>query len=354
MDADVKILAPDALRQFESLRTDAVAVVTERFYAAHGSAYADAGSRGRESCREDIAYHLEFLHPVLEFGYLRSMVDYLRWLASVLAARFVPVEHIALSLDLLAAFFAEHMNATDGATVSAALRAARTQFLEAKGALPLSCHEPWPEAEPFGSALLAGQQHKALSIMNRCIDTGHSLLEVEQYVIKPALYQIGEGWQTNQVTVASEHLATAIAQSVMTVGLLRSPPPETVGKRVLLACVAGNEHAVGLRMVADAFQLAGWDAHYLGANAPTLAIVRHAEEWKPDLIGLSVSFAQQLRSANQVIRQLGERLGSSRPAVIIGGLAINRFDRLAEMVGADGFSPDAPSAVTAASQLVSG
>ena len=71
--------------------------------------------------------------------------------------------------------------------------------------------------------------------------------------------------------------------SVMTMGLLRSPPPAPIDRRVLLACVAGNHHAVGLRMVADAFQLAGWDVQYLGANVPTAALVRQAAEWNPTL-----------------------------------------------------------------------
>jgi cobalamin-dependent methionine synthase I len=99
----------------------------------------------------------------------------------------------------------------------------------------------------------------------------------------------------------------------MTVGLLRSPPPATIGKRALLARVEGNDHAVGLRMVADAFQLAGWDVQYLGANMPTSAIIRQAAEWQPDLVGLSVSFAQQLRVVKEVIAQLRERLGEVRP-----------------------------------------
>jgi MerR family transcriptional regulator, light-induced transcriptional regulator len=107
----------------------------------------------------------------------------------------------------------------------------------------------WPEAEQFELVLLEGHQREALSIVNDCIDVGHDLVEVEQCVIKPFLYHIGEKWQANQVTVVAEHSATAIAQSVMTVGLLRSTPPAMIGRRVLLACVAGNLHCLGQRCV---------------------------------------------------------------------------------------------------------
>ena len=174
------------------------------------------------------------------------------------------------------------------------------------------------------------------------------------HLIMPALYDIGEKWQSNQVTVAQEHMASAIVQSIMTVGLLRSEPPPRIGKRVLLACVEGNHHAIGLRMVSDGFQLAGWDVQFLGANMPTAALVRQVGESRPDLVGLSVSFPQQLRVVKEVTARLDQDLGGGRPPVIIGGLAINRFTQLAGAVGADGYSPNAPAAVAYANQIWAG
>jgi methanogenic corrinoid protein MtbC1 len=349
-------LGSEGLRRFRLLQTEAVNAVTERLYAAHGSIYEQFGSRGRTACREDLAFHLQFLQPVLEFGLLQPMVDYLCWLGSVLTARAIPADHIAQSLDLLGEFFAEHLDAADAGSVIGALQAARTQFLNAEGegnvAPPLTPADPWPEATPFEVALLAGHQHDALAVVNRCIDSGHSLVDIELHVIQPSLYHIGEEWQTNRVSVAKEHMATALALSIMTVGLLRSPPPAAIDRRVLLACVAGNHHTVGLRMVADAFQLAGWDVQYLGADVPTVAIIRQTAEWTPHLVGLSVAFAHQLPVAKAAIAQLADRFGSARPAVILGGLAINRFNRLADMVGADVFSADALAAIGAAAHLV--
>ena len=139
------------------------------------------------------------------------------------------------------------MDAADAGSVIGALQAARTQFLNAEvegnPAPPLAPVDPWPEATPFEMALLAGSQREALAVVNRCIDSGHSLVDIELHVIQPSLYHIGEEWQTNRVSVAKEHMATALALSIMTVGLLRSPPPAAIDRRVLLACVAGNHHS---------------------------------------------------------------------------------------------------------------
>ena len=349
----LKTLGADGLLRFQGLQTDAVRAVTDRFFAEHGSAYARFGLRGRDACREDLAFHLEFLGPVLEFGLLQPMVDYLRWVDSVLVARRIPVDHLALSLDWLTEFFASRMDAADGAVVVAALKAARTKFLDAAAAPaePPSTCEPWSETAPFMAALLAGNQREAWAVANRCLDSGRGLVDFELNVIQPALYEIGRLWQVNRVSVAQEHMGTAIAQSVMTMALLRSPPPAPINRRALLACVEGNNHTVGLRMVADALLLDGWDVQYLGANVPTQSLVGHASQWMPDIVGLSVSFPQQLRAAKAIIVLLDERLGAARPRVMIGGLAINRLSSLADVVGADAFSVDSRGALVYAKRV---
>jgi len=353
MEVLLETLGEKGLQRFHTLEPDAVSAVAERFYATLGSTYAQFGSRGRDACREDLAFHLEFLRPVLEFGLLAPMVDYLRWLAGVLAARSIPGEHLGLSLDWLAEFFAANMEPSDGAVVAAALRAARTKLLAPRETplVPGAPPEPGP-AEAFETALLAGDQHQALAVMNDCIDSGHDFVDVELHVIQPAMYRIGEKWQANQVTVAQEHIATAIVQSVMTAALLRSSPPAPIDKRVLLACVAGNRHTIGLRMVADSFQLAGWEIQYLGADVPTPSLIRQIGEWSPDLVALSLAFPQQLRVVKDVVAQLRARYGPARPPVMIGGLAINHFDRLVDMVGADAHAFNCRAAIVAAKQLV--
>jgi methanogenic corrinoid protein MtbC1 len=354
MESTVETLKGAGLRRFLTLQTEAANAVADRFYAVNIPLNERFFSTGREACREDLAFHLEFLRPALEFGMLQPMVDYLHWLSGVLTARGIPVEHLALSLDWLADFFTGHMDEADGLIVASALYAARTQLLDTRGAPlpPPKSPESWPEAEIFEEVLLKGDQREALAIVNRCLDNGGSLVDVELYVMQPALYGIGTRWQANQISVAQEHMATAIVQSVMTASLLRCQSSAPINQCVLLACVEGNHHTVGLRMVADAFLLAGWEVEYLGENVPTKALCQQVIEWKPNLVGLSVSFPHHLPVARSIIAQLKDVLGHARPAVIIGGLAINRFNELAKMVGADAFGSDAQTAVSCANKML--
>lgn len=350
----LKTLGTSGLQKFLELQSAAVSAVTERFYTTHGALYERFGERGREFCREDLAFHLEFLRPVLEFGILQPMVDYLHWLNGVLNARTIPTEHLSVSLDWLAEFYAGQVTGTDAEIIGAAFLAARTGFERARDIplTPLLARAPWPEVAEFETALLNGDQRLAHAVLHRSLQQGRTLVQCELHIIQPALYEIGEKWQANQVSVAQEHLATAIAQSVMAVALQGTQLASALGKRVLLACVEGNNHAVGLQMVADAFVLAGWEVQFLGANVPTSALINQAADWKPDLIGLSVSFPQQLRVAKLVIAQLGQRLGDARPAVMVGGLAFNRFVGLGGVVGADQVVSDSQMAVEYANRLL--
>jgi hypothetical protein len=151
---ELKMLDANGLFHFQSLQTDAVNAVTERFYQTHGSIYERFGQRGRQACREDLAFHLEFLRPVLEFGLLQPMVDYLRWLGDVLSAREIPATHLSQSLDWLAEYFAGAMEPAEGEVVVTALRAARTRFTESCNAPLVSPLPPKP-----GRRRMPSRQH---------------------------------------------------------------------------------------------------------------------------------------------------------------------------------------------------
>lgn len=355
MDTNVVILGSEGLRRFAAQRTLAVESVTARFYQEHSSLYAELGEGGRAACSEDLGHLLEFLQPVIEFGLYAPMVEYLRWLAAVLEARGIPSADLALSLDWLAEFFAGNMEGPDGARVMTALHAVKSAFLATNGAQPaIDVHMPsaWPDCADFEDAVLKGDRRQAQAVIARNLAPGRSFIDAELHIIQPALYRVGLAWQANKISVSQEHLATAIAQSVMVQGLLSSEPSPSNGKKAVLACVEGNQHALGLQMVADAFQLAGWDVSYLGANVPTADLIEYVGSSKPALLCLSVSFPAQFRVIRDIMARLRETLGAERPPVIIGGLAINNFEGMAAKLGADAWSPDAAAAVTASEELI--
>ena len=159
MKPETTTLEADGLQWFAALRREAIDSVAARFYREHAAIYAQFGDRGREACREDLGYHLEFLRPVLEFGLAGPMVEYLRWLAGVLQARAIPSEHLPKSLDWLAEFFDARGGSPAAAAVVAALHDVKAKFISERDFAPaIDSKMPaaWPDCAEFENALPVG------------------------------------------------------------------------------------------------------------------------------------------------------------------------------------------------------
>lgn len=373
---DPPVLTAAAMREFRGLRGDAIGALLARFREEYPSDFERIDAGGRELLEAYLGSAIEFLAPVLEFGLLSPLVEYLRWSESVLLSRRLPTAHLARSLDWIAEYFATRLERDDAAVVAGALQRTKVAFSAAQhaayaaalasdgdetgvGQAPVDSGAPlpapalhavaaWPECGEFMLELLDGDRVDALALLERRLAHHHTLLEAELHLIQPALYEIGRRWQADLVTVAQEHLATSIAQSIMAEGLARTERRAPNGRTVLLACVAGNHHSVGLQMVADAFTVAGWNVQFLGADVPTDALLAQIDRVRPDLVGLSATFAHQLHVVKEIMSRLIEAYGVDRPTVLVGGQATNHYEELLARLGADRWSADADAAILAA------
>ncbi len=352
---EVPIATPEGLRRFVALNREAVDTVVGRFDQFPSTSIAMFGERGRAACREDIGYHLEFLRPVLEFGILQPFLDYVKWLSTLLATRGVPPSHLALSLEWLLDFYADRLTDDDLGPIKTALNAGLAALRDPidilryyERLMPAACGE----CDDFQAALLRGDQRTSLKIFREVANEGEAFLDAELHLVQPAMYGIGKGWHENRVSVAQEHLATAMVQGLLAREFATAKPEPANGRTVVLAGVEGNHHVIGLRMVADAFELAGWDVRYLGANTPAGSLLQLVRDDRPNLVGLSVAMPQHLRKAREAIQMLHTELADACPAVMLGGLMINQFSSAAPVLGADATAPNARLAVSAADRLV--
>ncbi len=107
-------------------------------------------------------------------------------------------------------------------------------------------------------------------------------------VIMAAMGRIGELWERGEITVADEHAATGLSYRALLP--LQEPlqiaPPRS-RERVVLAAVEGQTHVLGLRMVADVLEGAGFEVLYLGADVPSAALRTFIAEHMPAVVGLS-------------------------------------------------------------------
>jgi MerR family transcriptional regulator, light-induced transcriptional regulator len=92
-----------------------------------------------------------------------------------------------------------------------------------------------------------------------------------------------------------------------------------LGSAVLLACPPKEQHELGLRMLADRFELAGYDVTFLGADTPVDEIIAAARATAADLVALSVSTAFERVEMHCVVDTLRQQLPDAR--IVLGGPA---------------------------------
>lgn len=143
--------------------------------------------------------------------------------------------------------------------------------------------------DTYLAALLNGDRAQCKQIVDDLLKTNIDIKDLYTGLFQNSLYRVGELWEKNIISVASEHIATAITEGLLSLLYPRIFAAEHCGKKAIISCTANEWHQVGGKMVADIFELNGWDTDFLGANTPTADLIRHIDQVKPDILGLSLS-----------------------------------------------------------------
>jgi len=174
-------------------------------------------------------------------------------------------------------------------------------------------------SEEFVNYLLTGRKKESSAIIFQFLNQNNSFLELYEKLIKKSLYKIGELWEYNKITVAAEHLASAIIETILNELYPKIAKTEKQNKKILLACVENEFHQIGIKIISDIFELNGWNSFFLGANTPTNELVRFAKSINPDIIGLSMSIYFHLPVLENMLLKIKDEFPEI--PIIIGGQA---------------------------------
>ena len=187
--------------------------------------------------------------------------------------------------------------------------------------------------EQFEAALAAGDARGALALIDALIDEGMEFDAICEDVIRPALYEIGTLWESGRIGVADEHLASSICETVLAcIGAIWAAPADAV-PRVLVCATDGETHAIGARMVAEAFAAIDWSVRFLGASTPPDAVATAVAERGADVVALSTTMCANLGAVEETIGLI--RAAAPRVWIVVGGQAYDGDPERARRVGAD-------------------
>ncbi len=170
---------------------------------------------------------------------------------------------------------------------------------------------------PFLAALLAGDRAQCRNIFESWLAEDVDLRELYQERLQPALYSIGDLWELGHISVATEHLASAITEGLLNLVYPRLFERPRNGQSVVVACVANEYHQIGSKMVADLFAMHGWRSDFLGANTPVQALLDLIRERHPDVVVLSLAIQSNLEQLLQAVATI--RTAYPELPILVGG-----------------------------------
>lgn len=200
----------------------------------------------------------------------------------------------------------------------------------------------------FVDAQLRGDRREALRVvLEEGLGAGASATALQLEVIQPAQRQIGELWAANRIGIAEEHVATAIANLVLTALYTHLPRRDANGRRVLVACVEGELHELGARISSDFLEAAGFDVTLAGANVPTHELVNLVRLRRSELVALSATMTFHIPALRRAVRELRAEFGDNFP-IAVGGRACDVSPELVAELGVTVYGTDAAALVDGA------
>ncbi|HET9957006.1 MAG TPA: cobalamin-dependent protein [Polyangiaceae bacterium] len=207
-----------------------------------------------------------------------------------------------------------------------------------------------PLAERYLQAQLDGSRAEALAVVMEALHQGMTVPKIHLEIVQAAQYEIGRLWETNSISIAVEHQATAISQLALSNLYDRLPRAPTKGKRVLLACVEGELHDMGSRIAADFLEMDGFEVRLLGANVPAVSLAERVEHYRPHLVALSATMTFHLPALESAIAHIRASNQRNVP-ILVGGRAFSWGEAIAERLDVQGFGGDAEQLVREARRL---
>jgi methanogenic corrinoid protein MtbC1 len=169
----------------------------------------------------------------------------------------------------------------------------------------------------FLDGLLVGNRLVCSQIINDLVKEKVGINDIYESVIRAALYDVGELWERGEISVASEHMASAIVESILNELYSKIISKSRMNNTVVASSVEQEAHQIGIKMVADVFEMHGWNVHFLGANTPLNDLIRFIEIVNPKIVALSMSIYFHIHLLEEVIERIRDLFPET--IIIVGG-----------------------------------
>jgi len=146
-------------------------------------------------------------------------------------------------------------------------------------------------------------------------------------ILRPVMYKIGKDWANNIISIATEHVASNVAQTL--VKIIMDKVTGNANKKKILICVPlGEEHHLGCDVLETYLSIKGFKVYNIGTSIPTESILSFIEYNNPDIVLVSITLEDNISAGQRLVKKIKEQYDIP---ILVGGFAfqeekIHKFD----------------------------
>jgi methanogenic corrinoid protein MtbC1 len=150
------------------------------------------------------------------------------------------------------------------------------------------------------------------------------LVKFYERLLAPVMYKVGELWKADKLDVATEHVCSNAAQTLVKIineRVSRNPVTNRKALKILICTPEGEYHTLGCMVIESFLRSKGYSVSNIAPSVPSHAIITFAGKFNPDLIMISITLGENISSANKLINKILEsRISGS--LILVGGIGI--------------------------------
>ena len=206
------------------------------------------------------------------------------------------------------------------------------------------------DMQSLTDAVVKGDRNAAVELTQAQIDAGSKPQDIVEGGLVPGMSVVGERFKNNEIFVPEMLIAArAMKEAMALLEPLLVEAGITPKYTAVIGTVQGDLHDIGKNLVAMMLKGANVGVVDLGSNVTAEKFVEAAKENNADIIGLSALLTTTMPAMKETVAAI-KAAGLDNAKIIIGGAPITQ--EFSDEIGADGYAPDAASAVDVAIELV--
>jgi 5-methyltetrahydrofolate--homocysteine methyltransferase len=207
------------------------------------------------------------------------------------------------------------------------------------------------DLKSISSAVIEGREDEIVRLTQQALDAGKTAEQILNEGLVPGMDYVGAQMKSGEMFIPEVLLSARVMQTA-----LNALEPEFaeggahMRGRVVLGTVQGDLHDIGKNLAAIMLQGAGFEVFDLGKDVAPQAFVDAVKEKEPDIVGMSALLTTTMGMMRPTIEALKAAGVRDKVKVMVGGAPLTAA--FAEEIEADGYGPDAVSAIELAKSFM--